>query len=230
MYILRMKTIRLFTLLDNLRGRIHPVSAEVLAHVLNVSVRTIYRDMATLQTIGAPVRGESGMGYMLEKDFFLPPLNFSSDELDAIMLGMRLIGARSDDALSAAAYRVSAKISSVIDVKKNDIYKRLPLRAVSRQTKENERAFKHLAFLRDAIHKQRQLNINYIDLRGRESNRIARPLALTVFDDVWLLTVWCENRSDFRNLRVDNISSVIGTGQNFRQERGKLFEDYLKTI
>lgn len=225
-----MKTIRLFTLLDYLRGRVRPVSADVLARALNVSVRTIYRDMNTLQAIGAPVRGESGLGYMLEKDFFLPPLNFSSDELDAIMLGMRLIGARSDDALSAAADRVSAKISAVIDVKKTDIYKMLPLRAVSRKTEENERAFKHLAFVRDAIHKRRQLNISYVDLQGRESNRIARPLGLTVFDDVWLLTIWCENRSDFRNLRVDNISSVVGTGQYFRQERGKLFEDYLRTI
>lgn len=225
-----MKTIRLFTLLDHLRGRVHPVSAEVLAECLNVSVRTIYRDMATLQAIGAPVRGESGLGYMLEKDFFLPPLNFSPDELDAIMLGMRLIGARSDEGLAAAASRVSAKISAAIDVNKTDRYKRLPLRAVSRNTVENERAFKHLAFLRNAIHKRLQLNIDYIDLQGRESHRIARPLGLTVFDDVWLLTVWCETRSDFRNLRVDNISLAAATGQRFRQESGKLFEDYLKKI
>ncbi|SMB35461.1 Helix-turn-helix type 11 domain-containing protein [Serratia proteamaculans] len=225
-----MKTIRLFALLDHLRGRVHPVPADVLAHALNVSVRTIYRDMATLQAIGAPVRGESGLGYLLEKDFFLPPLNFGADELDAIMLGMRLIGARGDDALAAAASRVSAKISAVIDVKKTDTYKRLPLRAVSRHTAQNDRAFKHLAFLRDAIRKRLQLNIDYVDLQGRESNRVARPLGLTVFDDVWLLTVWCENRSDFRNLRVDNIYSVVGTGQKFRQESGKLFEDYLKTI
>lgn len=170
------------------------------------------------------------MGYLLEKDFFLPPLNFSPDELDAIMLGMRLIGARGDDVLSAAAHRVSAKISAVIDVKKTDIYKRLPLRAVSRQTVENEKAFKHLAFIRGAIRQRLQLNIDYVDLQGKESNRIARPLGLTVFDDVWLLTVWCENRCDFRNLRVDNIESVEGTGQHFRQERGKLFEDYLKTL
>lgn len=230
MYILGMKTIRLFMLLDHLRGRVQPVSADVLAHALNVSVRTIYRDMATLQAIGAPVRGESGVGYMLEKDYFLPPLNFSSDELDAIMLGMRLIGARSDDALSTAAQRVSAKISAVIDVKKTDVYKRLPLRAVSRQTKENERAFKHLAFLREAIHKRLQLNVNYVDLQGRESDRIARPLGLTVFDDIWLLTVWCENRSGFRNLRVDKITSVAATGRHFRHESGKLFEDYLNTI
>lgn len=225
-----MKTIRLFTLLEHLRSRVHPVSAEVLAQALDVSVRTIYRDMATLQAIGAPVRGESGLGYLLEKEYFLPPLNFDPDELDAIMLGMRLIGARGDDVLSAAATRVSAKISAVIDVKKVDIYKRLPLRAVTRQTEESEKAMKHLAFLRLAIRKRLQLNLNYVDLRGRESNRIVLPLGLTVFDSVWLLTVWCEKRSGFRNLRVDNITSVVGTGQHFRPENGKLFEDYLKTL
>ncbi|TFZ51110.1 YafY family transcriptional regulator [Serratia proteamaculans] len=225
-----MKTIRLFALLDNLRCRVHPVSAEVLAQALNVSVRTIYRDMATLQAIGAPIRGESGLGYLLEKGHFLPPLSFDPDELDAIMLGMRLIAARGDDALSAAANRVSAKISAVIDVKKTDIYKRLPLRAVSRQTEESAKANKHLAFLRLAIRQRLQLNMTYLDLKGAKSHRIARPLGLTIFDAVWLLTIWCETRSDFRNLRVDNIISAAGTGLHFRPESGKLFEDYLKTL
>lgn len=225
-----MKTLRLFTLLDHLRGRVHPVSAEVLAQSLNVSVRTIYRDMATLQAIGAPVRGESGLGYVLEKDYFLPPLNFDPDELDAIMLGMRLIGARGDDALSAAASRVSAKISAVIDVKNTDAYKQRPLRAATRRTEESEKAAKHLAFLRLATRQRLLLNIHYVDLQGKESQRIARPLGLTIFDAVWILTVWCENQADFRNLRVDNIVSVDSTGEKFRHERGKLFENYLKTL
>ncbi|MBB1200220.1 WYL domain-containing protein [Enterobacteriaceae bacterium 89] len=225
-----MKTIRLFLLLDDLRGRAHPVSAEVLAQSFQVSVRTIYRDMTTLQALGAPVRGESGMGYLLEKDYFLPPLNFDADELDAIMLGMRLIGARGDDMLLCAAKRVSAKVSSVIDAKASNAYQRLPYRAVSRRTEENDKAANHLAFLRHALRKKLKLNIHYVDLQGKESRRIVRPLGLTVFDAVWLLTVWCENRSDFRNLRVDNILSVEGLGQHFRPESGKRFEDYLKTI
>lgn len=225
-----MKTIRLFTLLDHLRGRIHPVSAEALAQALDVSVRTIYRDMATLQAIGAPVRGESGLGYVLEKEYFLPPLTFDPNELDAIMLGMRLIGARGDEELSAAASRVSAKISAVIDVKNTDSYKQRPLRAATRRSEESEKAVKHLAFLRLATRQRLQLNIHYVDLKGRESHRIARPLGLTIFDTVWILTVWCENRADFRNLRIDNILAVESTGQKFRHERGKLFEDYLKTL
>lgn len=186
--------------------------------------------MATLQAIGAPVRGESGLGYVLEKDYFLPPLNFEPDELDAIMLGMRLIAARGDEGLAAAAHRVSAKIGAVIDIKKSDTYQRLPLRAASRRTEIGEKAAKHLAFLRLAIRSRCQLNIHYVDLGGRESRRIARPLGLTVFDAVWLLTIWCETRSDFRNLRVDNIITAQSTGQSFRHESGKRFEDYLKTL
>lgn len=223
-----MRTHRLFSLLDSLRSRSEPVSAETLARDLNVSVRTIYRDMATLQAMGAPVRGESGIGYQLEKGYFLPPLHFDPDELDAIMLGIRLIASRGDEALAAAARRVSAKISSVTD--DGDTYKRLPLRAVSRSTEENERANHHLALLRDAVRKRTRLAIEYMDLNGNRSERIARPLGLTMFDAVWLLTIWCENQTDFRNLRVDRIISVNATGTPFRHETGKRFEDYLKTL
>lgn len=225
-----MKTIRLFALLDQLRGRVHPVSADTLAHALDVSPRTIYRDMATLQAIGAPVRGESGLGYVLENAYFLPPLSFDPDELDAITLGMRLIAARGDDALGAAATRVSAKISAVIDRKETDRYARLPFRAVSRQAQENVQATAHLAFLRLAIRKRLVLAIDYVDLQGKRSRRTVRPLGLTIFDAAWLLTVWCETRVGFRNLRVDHITTVAGTGEHFSPERGKRFDDYLRTL
>ncbi|WP_049270436.1 helix-turn-helix transcriptional regulator, partial [Serratia marcescens] len=89
-----MRTVRLFSILEQLRGRQRPVSAEFLAQALDVSVRTIYRDMSTLQAMGAPIRGESGLGYQLEKGYFLPPLHFDANELEAIILGTRLIAAR----------------------------------------------------------------------------------------------------------------------------------------
>lgn len=225
-----MKTIRLFQLLDNLRSRIHPVSALTLAQALNVSERTIYRDMATLQSIGAPIRGESGLGYVLDKGHFLPPLSFDADELDAIMLGVRLLAARADDDLGAAIKRVSAKVAAVLDDNKKDTYQRLPLRAVSKPSNEITRANGHLTALRLAIRQRQQLAIHYVDLKNRESHRTARPLGLTIFDTVWILTVWCEVRSDFRNLRVDNIVTATATGAHFQHERGKRFEDYLKTL
>jgi predicted DNA-binding transcriptional regulator YafY len=225
-----MKTIRLFQLLDNLRSRIHPVSALTLAQALNVSERTIYRDMATLQSIGAPIRGESGLGYVLNKGHFLPPLSFDTDELDAIMLGVRLLAARADDDLGAAIKRVSAKVAAVLDDNKKDTYQRLPLRAVSKPSNEITRANGHLTALRLAIRQRQQLAIHYVDLKNNESHRTVRPLGLTIFDTVWILTVWCEVRSDFRNLRVDNIVTATPTGAHFQHERGKRFEDYLKTL
>ncbi len=225
-----MRTLRLFALLDHLRGRTEPVSAETLAQELSVSVRTIYRDMATLQAMRAPIRGEAGIGYQLEKGYFLPPLHFDPDELDALMLGTRLIASRGDDDLAAAARRVSAKVSAAIGHDKGENYSQLPLRAVARQSPENDKAAEHLTLLRIALRDKAVLEITYCDLQDKRSQRIVRPLGLTMFDAVWLLTVWCEDRSDFRNLRVDRIEAIQLTGRLFREERGKRFEDYLKTL
>lgn len=230
MYKSAMRTLRLFALLDQLRGSSKPISAETLALAMDVSVRTIYRDMATLQAMGAPVRGEAGVGYQIEKGYFLPPLHFDADERDAIMLGTRLITARGDDGLAAAARRVAAKIGAVLDDQVQDQYARSPFMAVSRQSEERTRADQHLGPLRLAIRDRAVLHIHYIDLAGRESERQCRPLGLTAFDTVWLLTIWCEKRSDFRNLRVDRLLSVTRTGATFRHERGKRFDDYLATL
>lgn len=225
-----MRTLRLFALLEHLRGRRQAVPAEVLALELGVSARTIYRDMSTLQKIGAPIRGEAGMGYVMEKGYFLPPLHFDADELDAIVLGTRLIAARGDAGLAAAARRVSAKVGAVMNGESGERYQRLPLRAVSRESDESLKAAQQLGFLRRAIRDRALTDIEYVDLGGRHSRRLARPLGLTVFDAVWLLTIWCEQKHAFRNLRVDRITHVQRTGGAFRHERDKRFEDYLKTL
>lgn len=225
-----MRTLRLFALLDHLRGRLKPVSAETLAVDLDVSIRTIYRDMATLQAMGAPVRGEAGIGYQMASGFFLPPLHFDADELEAIMLGTRLVAARGDGELVDAARRVSAKVSVAMAGEAGETYARLPLRAVSRRSQESTKASANLGFLRKAIRERALLDIRYVDLRDLGSRRAARPLGLTVFDTAWLLTVWCETKQDFRNLRVDRIEAVARTGRRFRPEVGKRFEDYLKTL
>lgn len=225
-----MRTLRLFALLDHLRGRLNPVSAETLAVDLNVSIRTIYRDMATLQAMGAPVRGEAGIGYQMERGYFLPPLQFDANELEAIMLGTRLIAARGDSELSEAARRISAKVSAVMDGEAGEAYTRLPLRAVSRHSQNDTKTGTYLGLLRNAVRERASLDIQYLDLREVRSQRVARPLGLTVFDDAWLLTIWCETKNDFRNLRVDRIEAVERTGTRFRSEVGKRFEDYLKTL
>jgi predicted DNA-binding transcriptional regulator YafY len=225
-----MKTLRLFSLLDRLRSASAPVSAEALADMLEVSPRTIYRDMATLVAMGAPVRGEAGLGYQLEKGYFLPPLHFDADELEAIMLGVRLVMARGDGDLGAAAQRVSGKISSTMQAGAGDRYKNLPLRAVSKLTEEHSKANLHLSFLRRAVRDRVVVTLEYLDLKDNITERIVRPLGLTMFDAVWLLTGWCESRNDFRNFRLDRISKVETAGQVFRHQKGQRFEDYLLTL
>ena len=108
-----MRASRLFGLLEQLRMHRQPVSAAQLAETLGVSVRTLYRDIATLQSMGAPIRGEGGVGYQIERGYFLPPLHFDTDELDAITLGMQLISARGDGDLKQAAARVAAKVDAI---------------------------------------------------------------------------------------------------------------------
>ena len=225
-----MRSLRLFALLDHLRGRSVPIAADTLAELLGVSVRTIYRDMVTLQAMGAPVRGEPGLGYQLERGYFLPPLHLDPDEMDAVMLGMRLIAARSDEPLAAEARRASAKFAASMEPGRQAVYANLPLRAVSKQTSESENAKAHLSLLRDAIRRRLVLRITYADLSGNESQRTIRPLGLTLFDSAWLLTAWCDARNAFRNFRVDRIATINSTGDIFRHERGRRFEDYLKTL
>jgi len=225
-----MRSLRLFALLDHLRGRSRPVSADALADAFDVSTRTIYRDIATLQAMGAPLRGAAGLGYQLERGYFLPPLHFDPDEMDAIMLGMRLIAARGDVALGAAAHRVSGKLGASMNPAKAAVYQRLPLRAVTQASQERERSNRHLPMLRSAIRQRLLLELAYRDQARRDSQRVVRPLGLTLFDSVWLLTTWCHTRADFRNFRVDRILSVHNNGATFVHERGKRFEDYLRTL
>lgn len=221
-----MRAVRLFSILDQLRGRRQPVSAETLADQLNVSVRTIYRDIATLQSMGAPVRGEGGVGYQLEAGFFLPPLHFDPDELDALLLGVRMVTARGDDPLAAAAGRLLGKIEASLSGGGQTLGQ--PLLAVG--SAERAVAASGLSGLRQAIRQRRTLEITYVDGQGRRSGRVVRPLGLTAFETVWVLSTWCQTREGFRNFRLDRIEASEDTGEVFRRERGKEFADYLRSL
>ncbi len=223
-----MRTLRLFSILDLLRSRRTPISAESLADTLNVSIRTIYRDMATLQEMGAPVRGEGGIGYQIEKGYFLPPIHFDPDEFDAFILGMKMIAARGDMPLANAALRAIGKINAVLPREKVNIQDQT-LIAYSTQS-ETEDSTLYLSSLRAALRKREKLKITYLDLKEKSSTRIIRPLGLTAFDLVWMLTTWCEKRQDFRNFRVDRLRSVETIGVKFSREAGKEFKDYLDML
>lgn len=218
-----MRVLRLFQLLDELRLRRSAVPARTLALEMGVSLRTLYRDIADLQAMGAPIRGEGGVGYVLEPGYFMPSLRLDEDELSALALGVRLVVARTDSVLSEAARRAAAKIASATGEKA-----RLELLDSSFEACSNAAAkLSHANVLRQAIRQRRVLEIDYTSLAGKHSRRFARPLGLTVFDSVWLLTVWCETAQDFRHLRVDRIDDVRITHEHFKDERGRRFSDCL---
>lgn len=220
-----MRLFRLFRLLDLMRLRTTPVTARALAAELGVSVRSIYRDLSDLQSMGAPIRGEGGIGYVLERGYFLPSLGFDPDEVDAIVLGLKLIEERSAPALGKAAKRAAAKISSAVGESNKQEMLDHPLEAGpsrSVSTLRNEELF---VTLRNAIARNQVLSICYQNAEGIRSDRLAHALGLTVFDDTWLFTIWCRTAQDFRHLRLDRISKVEPTGERFRPEKGKRFKD-----
>ena len=218
-----MRLFRLFQLLDELRLRRTPVTACELAREMGVSLRTLYRDIADLRAMGAPIRGEGGVGYVMEPGYFMPSLRFDEDELSAVALGLRLVAVRTDARMSEAARRAAAKIASAV----SDETRRAFLDSSFEAGPSDAAKAPYLETLRAAIRRRMVLEIGYMSLAEKPSTRRARPLGLTVFDTVWLLTIWCEAARDFRHLRVDRISDVYETGKHFRDERGKRFADCL---
>ncbi|WP_169545666.1 helix-turn-helix transcriptional regulator [Sneathiella aquimaris] len=223
-----MRLTRLFKILDLLRTLRLPISAQSLGQKFGVSTRTVYRDIATLQELGAPIRGESGLGYQIEKGYFLPPLHFDTDELDALSLGIHLVTARSDDNLSNAAKSASAKIADALPEQMKGQFENDPFWAYSREKEEKPQQFSYLTDIRTALRNRNKLDLHYKSLKGVHSRRTVWPLGLTFFDDAWLLCAWCENKQDFRNFRVDLIQELTRLETLFHPTPGRTFNDYLR--
>lgn len=212
---------RLFDLIQILRdGRLHR-AAEVAAR-LGVSVRTIWRDMATLMASGLPVEGERGVGYLLRAPITLPPMMLSAEELAALRLGIRLVAGGEDKGMARAARDLAAKIASVTAIPaapgEDDLF------VVT--TRETARAAPHLPVIRKAIKAQEGLTLTYLDARGAESHSDIRPLALALAGRVWRLIAFSEARGDFREYRLDRILSLAPTGEAFAPEPGRTLADY----
>ena len=216
-----MRLFRLFDLLDRLRTRRTPVSAETLAQEMSVSLRTVYRDLADLQGLGAPIRGEGGVGYVMDHGYFMPSLHLNQDELEALAFGARLAAARGGPGLAEAAGSAIAKLASAVGSDDRSALLEAPI-GVGPSSVAPEVLIDRL---RHFVRNRSTLRVHYLDLSGRESERLARPLALTMFDAVWLLTIWCERSDAFRHLRLDRIQQVQETGLRFRHERGKRYAD-----
>jgi predicted DNA-binding transcriptional regulator YafY len=218
------RTDRLFDLIQILRdGRLH--RAQDLADELEVSVRTIYRDMDTLMCSGTPVQGERGMGYQMTAPITLPPLNLTMEELEALHLGVAVLTEAADPDIQKAARTLARKIDAV-----------LPENAAAPNSgwgfavypfADAAAGFKHMPVLRAAIRARQKLRVSYHSLGGELTNRIVRPLQLEYWGRVWTCSVWCELRNDFRMFRVDRIESLIEIGTRFEDEPGKSLSDMM---
>lgn len=215
------RTDRLFDLIQILRdGRLH--KAAEIATQLDVSVRTIWRDMATLMASGLPVEGERGTGYILRSPITLPPMMLTGPELDALRHGVKLVADGPDQALARAARQLATKIASVTPAPPEGDLDEL----FAFTGKEAKRHTTHLPILRKAIRAKERLAISYIDPEGRETHRDIRPLGLEKWARVWVLVGWCEARQDFRSFRIDRIVGLQETGEGFTLEPHQKIETY----
>jgi predicted DNA-binding transcriptional regulator YafY len=217
---------RLFRLLLELRrGRV--VTARELGRRLEVSERTVYRDVAVLSASGVPIAGEAGVGYRL-RGFELPPLMFDRDEVEALALGARAAEAWGDAALAAAARSALAKIEAVLPRGRERLVEETRLFVPTHGEKPGEKI--PLGELRRALRDRRKIRIAYRDGGGQASGRVVRPLALAFYPPVWLVIGWCELRVAFRNFRVDRIAALELLAELFVDEPGRTLADYLATF
>ena len=187
-----------------------------------VSERTIYRDIAHLIGSGAPIDGEAGVGYVLRPGFDLPPLTFSYEQLDALALGARPVKATGDKNLASAAAEALSKIEHALPDSHRQRLRAVPLFAAFLDDTVRPEAF---GPVRNAISSRRKLRVRYQSLADDTTERVIRPLALTCFGRVWLLSAWCELREDFRHFRTDRIERLTVLAESFEDEVGKRFED-----
>lgn len=218
---------RLFHLVQLIRGR-RLSTAEFLAKRLEVSERTIYRDVADLQHQGVPIEGETGVGYRLGAGFDLPPLMFTQQEANALAASVRLAQAWLDPAMAGDAEAAWGKIFSVLPPAARAAAEAVPLYAV--MIAPDAATQRSLRLLREAVHARRKVKVHYRDAEERESQRVLWPLGCFYWGKVWTLGAWCEVREDFRNFRVDRMTSVQVLDERVGHEAGRTLADYLRVM
>ena len=218
---------RLFQIVQYLRGG-RLVTARQLAGRLEVSERTIYRDIADLQVSGVPVDGEAGVGYVMQSGFDLPPLMFSRDEIVALVAGARLIRAWGGANMARAAEEALVKIAAVLPEAERARAGTVQVHSLAPGMTGDLRD--RLDRLEADIDRRAVLEITYEDANGSATRRRLRPLGLWFWGKVWTLVAWCELRDDFRTFRVDRIADPADTGETFRPEPDKSLAVFLRRM
>jgi predicted DNA-binding transcriptional regulator YafY len=214
---------RLFQIVLQLgRGRV--VTAKSLAERLEVSERTIYRDIQDLVVSGVPIEGEAGVGYCLRRGYQVPPLMFDEQELQALVFGADVAKSWGDAAMAQAADRILAKIDAVLpDRLRPQLSSQ---RLVVPDVRMSEATSRMLGEVRDAINHKVRIFLEYRDAESEASERIVWPLALAYWGISWTVGAWCELRQDFRTFRIDRITTARVLRSSFPDEPGKRLEDY----
>ena len=218
---------RLFRIVEFMKARRQAVTADRLAQELEVSVRTIYRDIADLQYSGVPIVGETGVGYALDRNYTLRPLIFDVEELDALALGAQMVNSWGDREIARSARQAIDKITAVLPDQLREEIMQTALFSPPSQAKEPITV--DFSAIRRAIRTRNRIRFDYISLQDQRSSRTVRPLCLSFFGPVWLLTAWCEKRRDFRNFRLDRLRRLKILDEKFRDEPGKRLSDYLRS-
>ncbi|HVJ39899.1 MAG TPA: YafY family protein [Dongiaceae bacterium] len=216
---------RLFDIIQALRRASGPLTAAQLAEQLEVTVRTVYRDIASLQASRVPIEGAAGLGYLLRQGFDLPPLMFTRDEIEAILVGARLIKRTGDPGLQVAAEGVLSKLSVALPPHLRDHLDLAPVYVSPAGAVTPQQA--DLTDIRTAIRDRRKLRLSYVDVDGKATERVVLPLAIAYFVEATLLCGWCELRQGQRNFRLDRIRRMALLEDSFADDHPRLMAEWL---
>jgi predicted DNA-binding transcriptional regulator YafY len=213
---------RLFQIVQLLRRRRSATTAARIAERLGVSERTVYRDIQDLVTSGTPIDGAAGVGYRLRSDYELPPLMFTRDEVQALVLGARIVRQFGDPALARASEAILDKVAAVLPKDLEPLLSETKFYVPS--SRRHRQGGDALQLAREALLAQRRLQIAYVDERDQASERTVRPLGILFWGKGWMLSSWCELRQDFRSFRLDRVRRAI-LQDPFEEEPGKTLKD-----
>ena len=221
---------RLFLIIHAMRGRSTALQARSLAETLGVSLRTVYRDVADLQLSGVPIEGEAGVGYVLRKGADIPPLMFTAEELESLVVGTRFVRAFAGERLAEGAQAALLKIEAVLPSELRERAARTRIFAPVWRDELSLAFAARIDRLHAAIEAQSVLRLVYRDEGGQASTRDVEPLCLAFWGGKWTLGTWCRLRGAFRNFRPDRIDQFYETGERFAMVEGRNLDAYLDAM